>query len=86
MKRLMKVFVFFTIMLGFCLVSGIALSQGGPGGPCDDPYADPCNCTGQEPPEWCPIDGGIIALLAAGVGIGLKRVRDTRKKTAALED
>jgi hypothetical protein len=28
----------------------------------------------------CPIDGGLSLLLAAGVGYGIKKVRDTRKK------
>ena len=28
----------------------------------------------------CPIDGGLGLLLAAGVGYGIKKIRDTRKK------
>ena len=44
-----------------------------------DPGCDPlCNC--REDQSICPIDGGLSLLLAAGVGYGLKKARDTRKK------
>ena len=47
--------------------------------------ADPAPC---DPgpignPNPCPIDGGISLLLAAGVGYGVKRYRDARKKDKA---
>ena len=38
-----------------------------------DPGCDPLD-------PACPIDGGLSLLLAAGVGYGIKKVRDTRKK------
>lgn len=41
----------------------------GPGDPGCDPL-DPA----------CPIDGGLSILLAAGVGYGIKKVRDASKK------
>ena len=37
-----------------------------------------------ENPNVCPIDGGISLLLAAGVGYGVKRYRDARKKDKAV--
>jgi hypothetical protein len=33
-----------------------------------------------------PIDGGLSLLLAAGVGYGVKKVRDSRKKNAQYKD
>jgi hypothetical protein len=33
-----------------------------------------------------PIDGGLSLLLAAGVGYGVKKVRDSRKKNAEFKD
>ena len=44
--------------------------DGGPGDPCTDPL------------EYCPIDGGLYALLAAGVGFGIMRARQARKNAA----
>ncbi|MEP6949788.1 MAG: hypothetical protein ABI863_10960 [Ginsengibacter sp.] len=38
-----------------------------------DPGCDPLD-------PACPIDGGLSFLLAAGVGYGVKKVRDARKK------
>jgi len=38
----------------------------------DDPGGDPA----------APIDGGLSILLAAGVGYGVKKIRDSRKKHA----
>ncbi len=63
---------FFTILL-LCVVSIIAKSQGDPGG------GDP----GGTPPGWVPIDGGIAALLAVGVGYGAKKAYDYRSKRQA---
>ena len=42
-------------------------AQGDPGNPCNDPQL------------YCPIDGGLTALLAVGVGYGIKKVREARK-------
>lgn len=48
--------------------------------PCGDPNNyDPCCLYGEKDPR-CPVDGGVVALLAAGVGYGIKKVRDSRKK------
>ena len=33
------------------------------------------------PPEDTPIDGGLTLLLAAGAAYGIKKYRDSRKKT-----
>lgn len=55
--------------------------------PCLDPDDPNYNCCPSNPayPESCPIDGGVVALLAAGVGYGVKKVRDSRKKEVVEE-
>lgn len=40
-----------------------------------DPNCDPGN-------PACPIDGGLTALLAVGVGYGIKKVRDSKKSAS----
>ncbi len=43
-----------------------------------EPGCDPlCNC--RQDGSICPIDGGLSALIAVGVGYGIKKVRDARK-------
>lgn len=54
------------IILFICLPS-LVQAQGGPGDPCNDPHL------------YCPIDGGLIPLLALGVGYGIKKVREARR-------
>lgn len=81
MKKLRKVsLIFFTIIS--CVIYSSA-SFGQPG-PCSDPDGGPCcDADGNYNPDLptCPIDGGVIALLAAGIGLGIKRViRDSRKE------
>jgi hypothetical protein len=77
MKKFRKhLFAIFFIIVTFINTS---TTFAGTPDPCDDPDAYPCDCKEGEIPEWCPIDGGVIALLAAGVGLGIKRVRDSRK-------
>lgn len=44
-----------------------------PGGGCDP--VDPS----------CPIDGGLVALLAVGVGYGIKKVRDANRNSEEPE-
>jgi len=44
---------------------------------------DPCVPSDPDYNGPCPIDGGISLLLAAGVGYGVKRFRDARKKDKA---
>ena len=41
-----------------------------------DPGGDP----GGTPSGWVPIDGGLAALLAAGIGYGAKKAYDYRTK------
>lgn len=36
-----------------------------------------------DPTVPCPIDGGLSFLIAAGVGYGIKKVRDSRKQQQA---
>jgi len=59
----------------FIIIAIPSLSQGPPdtggSGPDGDPGGDP---------DLIPIDGGLGFLLAAGVGYGVKKVRDFRKK------
>lgn len=53
------------------LATGLAVAQGpGSGGPNPDP----------QQPTAVPIDGGVSLLLAAGVGLGLKKLRDKRRR------
>lgn len=42
-----------------------------PPGPCTDPF------------DYCPIDSGLSALLILGVGYGIKKVKDSRRMSAA---
>ena len=56
------------LMVVFIFLPGIIQAQPDP---CTDPF-DPC-----------PIDGGLTALLAVGIGYGIKKVRDSRKKQIA---
>ena len=58
------------VVIIFCLPT-LAHAQPGPG--CD-PAVDPA-CV--------PIDGGLSFLIAAGVGYGIKKVRDSRKQQQA---
>lgn len=41
----------------------------------NDPGCDPDDL------DCIPIDGGVVGLLAAGVGYGIKRVRDARRRS-----
>jgi len=52
------------LIMLFCLPF-LAMAQGPDPGPC---------------PTCIPIDGGLSLLIAAGVGYGIKKVRDSRKK------
>ena len=62
LKRLLMICIF--LMVFTCLPG---LVYAGPG----DPYCDPLD-------PGCPIDGGLTALLAIGVGYGIKKVREAR--------
>lgn len=61
------------LMILFCCLPSLVHAQPGPG--CD-PAVDP-TCV--------PIDGGLTFLIAAGVGYGIKKVRDSRKEKQAEE-
>lgn len=54
-------------LLLFLLVAALPLLAQGPGG---DPEGDP---------DLVPVDGGLGFLLAAGVGYGVKKVRERKK-------
>ncbi len=41
-------------------------------------HAQPSNVPGN--PDSAPIDGGLSLLIAGGVGYGVKRIREKRKK------
>ena len=65
MKRFLKRLLMICIFLMvFTCLPGLVHAQ--PGGGCDP--LDPA----------CPIDGGLTALLAIGVGYGIKKVREAR--------
>ncbi|HEY8660503.1 MAG TPA: hypothetical protein VIL78_15820 [Hanamia sp.] len=48
-----------------------------------DPGCDPITCTRADG-SYCPIDGGLSALLAIGVAYGIKKYKDTKKHPEAL--
>lgn len=74
MKQLSKLSIAVAILFMICLAPSISFAQAlNPGDPCTDPD------------EYCPIDGGVVALLAAGVGYGIKKVRDSRQKSVDPE-
>lgn len=43
-------------------------------------HADDPGLPGGSDPDAAPIDGGLSLLIAAGVGYGVKKIRDERKK------
>jgi hypothetical protein len=53
------------LLFVFLLLPGLVHAQPGPGCVPDD--------------EYCPIDGGLVALIAVGVGYGVKKIRDPKK-------
>ncbi len=52
------------LFFAFILVTDLALAQGGP----------------PPPPPPLPIDGGILGLLALGVGYAVKKIYDSSKE------
>ena len=74
MKLIIKNILTITfLIITFTCVPGLV--QAGP----DDPGCDPLD-------PACPIDGGLGLLLAAGIGYGIKKVRDTKKNTYQIQD
>lgn len=65
----------YLFLILICLSPALLHAQG----PDDPGYIPPNPCT--DPDDPCPIDGGVVALLAAGVGYGIKKVHDSRKKS-----
>ena len=57
-------FYYLLLLLFWALVPALSFAQTGP-------PADPVDA---------PIDGGLVVLLAAGAGYGVKKYRDQRKK------
>ena len=58
-------------MVAFICLPAAVSAQG-------DPGCDPlCNCRADG--TTCPIDGGLTALLAAGVAYGIKKYKDGKK-------
>jgi hypothetical protein len=45
-----------------------------------DPGCDP------DPNVWCPIDGGVSLLIAAGIGLGAKKAYQERNKKNAVTE
>jgi len=58
----------------FCVLFAVAAHAQGPviGGPAPDPTPTP-------DPTAVPLDGGASLLLASGVALGIKKLRDRRK-------
>ena len=76
MKRLVPFILSFTVILVLLIcVPSIVHAQPTPTPP------DPC----VSPDLECPIDGGLSALLAIGVGYGIKKYRDARKTNTEEE-
>ena len=74
MKQYFKLTVSAVALIAFCLLPSLVHAQAGGG--CD-PLVDPA-CV--------PLDGGLSFLIAAGVGYGIKKVRDNRKQQQAQEN
>jgi hypothetical protein len=69
MKRYLKWILLFSILILILInLPAHTYAQGDPGNPGCDPD-DP----------YCPIDGGLTALLAVGAAYGIKKVKDLRK-------
>lgn len=67
MKQLTNyLLAFFIVTIVFLVIPASGFAQ------VIDPSCDPLD-------PKCPIDGGLTALLAIGVGYGIKKVRDSRK-------
>jgi hypothetical protein len=62
------------MMIIFCFLPSLVNAQIDPG------------CDPQVDPACVPIDGGLSLLIAAGVGYGIKKVRDSRKQQQAEEN
>ncbi len=70
-KFLMRMLSIIFLLLIFISIPALLHAQQPPPGDCDP--LDPA----------CPIDGGLGFLIAAGVGYGLKKIRNSRTKDAS---
>lgn len=77
------ILLFLSLFFANLVFAGSIYDPNNPG-QCDPdiPFCD-CPFNANIPP--CPVDGGVIALLAAGVGLGIKRMRDVKKQLTAKE-
>ncbi len=66
--KMKSVFPTLLIVCAFTFLPSIMHAQGGPGDP------------GPGPDQGVPFDGGLSLLVAAGIGYGVKKARDQRKK------
>jgi len=72
MKKSYWPFVYLLLPLFiFLLLPNLVHAQ--PGGPPNP------NCNPDVPLELCPIDSGLIALIAIGIAYGIKKIRDQKK-------
>jgi hypothetical protein len=73
MKRFPKWLILLNMLLIFLiLLPGLGFAQSHAG----DPGCDPsCNCRADG--TYCPIDGGLYALLAIGIGYGILRYKQS---------
>ena len=75
MKQYLKWTLSATVMMIiFCFLPSLVNAQIDPG------------CDPQVDPQCVPNDGGLSLLIAAGVGYGIKKVRDSRKQQQAEEN
>jgi hypothetical protein len=64
-----------TVLFFSFLTNNLLAASGPPSPPTGGTTGAPC-----WPPPCVPIDGGISFLIAAGIGLGAKKVYDSRKK------
>lgn len=50
--------------------------------PCGDPNVFNCDCPENQNDPPCPIDGGVVLLIAAGMGLGAKKLMAEKQKNA----
>jgi|GEM_PF-602159 len=79
MKRFSNFVIACLLLFTSSITPKISFSQPNPACDPDDTFEECCAKFPETPA--CPIDGGIVGLLAAGVGYGIKKVHDSRKKS-----
>jgi len=75
MKRFSTMMLALSLLVVFLIFFPIFANAGGPGGGGCDPL-DPS----------CPIDGGLLVLLAIGVGYGIKKYYDFKRTSSQLDN